>query len=223
MDDMFSNGQTVTRKAPRRKAVRAFKGEQAAHVLAEAGFAKGVEIMGFTKGQFSFVDLIQAVLLRVGPADVTISTWAASIADLGRIALFYDDGMIRDARFLLDGAFESYNKESALDLRAKFGDAAIRIVPNHSKFAIIRNAEWSVTIQTSMNLNQNKRIESFSLTECPEFCDLYEGIVGEVWQIQAPSEGFGVGGYRASSKTLSRLGEGRTSAFFDVNPGTSLI
>lgn len=221
--DLFSTDQTITRKAPRRKPVRAFAGEQAAHVLDKAQFGKGVEIMGFTKGQFSFVDLIQAVLQKTGPANLTLSTWAASVADLGRISLFYDDGMILSPRFLLDGAFESYNKESAIQLREKFGDEAIRIVPNHSKFAIIRNDDWAVTIQTSMNLNQNKRLESFSLTECPEFCDVYAEIVCEIWGLQKAGAGFGPTGYRASSNTLGRLGEGRTSSFFDVTPGSALL
>jgi len=68
--EMFLTEQTVTRKAPRRIPVRAFNGEQAAQVLADARFDKGLEVIGFTKGQFSFVDLIQAVLLKTGPAGI---------------------------------------------------------------------------------------------------------------------------------------------------------
>lgn len=37
-------------------------------------------IRGFTFGQFSLIDLIQAALEIAGPADVTISTWSAGSA-----------------------------------------------------------------------------------------------------------------------------------------------
>ena len=38
----------------------------------------GVEIFGFTKGQFSLLDLLQAVLAITGPADLVLSTWTAA-------------------------------------------------------------------------------------------------------------------------------------------------
>ena len=220
---LFATETTVTRKVPRRKAVRAFQGEQASHVLDLAEFGKGCEVIGFTAGQFSFVDLIEAVLRKTGPAAMTLSTWAASVADLGRIGMFYDDGRITSAQFLLDGAFESYNKESAKELRAKFGDEAIRIIPNHAKFALIRNEEWAVSIQTSMNLNHNRRIENFSISECPVLHDFLSEIVSSVWQLQAPGAGFGPGGCREASRTLSKMGEGRKSSFFDVKAASLLI
>lgn len=221
---LFQTETTVTRQvAKKRVVVRAFAGEQARHVLASAKFVRGSEIFGFTKGQFSFVDLIEGVLSFTGPADIVVSTWAASVADLGRLTLFYDDGMISRASFLLDGAFESCNKAAALGLREKFGDDNIRVMPNHAKFALISNDDWHVVIQTSMNLNQNKRMESFTIIDDAELFDVFSGLVSEIWKIQKPGSGFGAGGWRTSSNTLGKLGEGRTGQFFNVVPGSILL
>lgn len=182
-----------------------------------------MDVFGFTRGQFSFVDLIEATLSFTGPADLTLSTWAASVTDLGRVALFCDDGRIGNARFLLDGAFESYNKAAAIALRERFGDENIRILPNHAKFALLKNEEWSVIVQTSMNLNQNKRLENFTITESPEFFDAYSSLVADVFDIQKPGEGFDDGGVRCAARTLGALGVRQKSDFFAVTAGARLL
>ena len=178
--ELFVSDAAVTRPAKRKAAVRAFNGESARRVLADAKFDHGAEVIGFTKGQFSFVDLI-------------------------------------------DGAFESYNKQQALDLRQRFGDENIRVGPNHAKFCLIRNDEWHVVVQTSMNLNQNRRIESFSISDEPGLYEMFYELVSEIWSLQAPSQGFGPAAYRMSAHTLSALGASRTSEFYDVTPGARLL
>jgi hypothetical protein len=207
--------RAVTPKA-RRKTVRVFEDVRAKQVLTEARFARGTEVHGFTRGQFSFIDLIEAILSHTGPADVVVSTWAASLTDLGRLALFCDDGRIGRARFLLDGAFESYNKPSAMALREKFGDENIRVVPNHAKFVMIGNADWSVTVQTSMNLKQNRRIEQFTIIEDADFYAGYGELVADIWGIQPPGAGFGEGGYHRSVMTLASLFERKAGVFGEI-------
>lgn len=197
--------QTVTRNAKKRVIVREFFGGRAAEVLEHAGFAQGLEVTGFTLGQFSFIDLIEAALKYSGPADVLISTWSASSHDIGRVRSFCEQGRIRACQFLIDAAFESFNKEAAVQLREFFGDENIRVVPNHAKFALVGNSDWSIVIQTSMNLNRNKRLENFTITDEKDFYSQYSDLVRRIWKLQEPGAGFGRFSSREADKLLAEL------------------
>jgi hypothetical protein len=139
-----SAGRTVHRLFNDENAVRAIE-----------GWGKDKEIFGFTKGQFSLVDLLEAILNRTGEADVVISTWAAKERDLQRCLAFLQNDMARTMIWLVDLSFERRMPEFTLRLRDIFGEASIKIVPSHCKFVLIHNEEWNVVVQTSMNLNYN--------------------------------------------------------------------
>ncbi|MCZ6654062.1 MAG: hypothetical protein O7D91_13685 [Planctomycetota bacterium] len=69
------------------------------------GLAGGLDVFGFTKGQFSFVDLIDAVLDLTGPSTVTVATWTAAAADASFLGDWCRQGRIKQFRLLIDYSF----------------------------------------------------------------------------------------------------------------------
>lgn len=150
----------------------------------------GCEIFGFTKGQFSFVDLLSVILDQTGPADVVISTWSAAEADLKRAKIFLQNNKIRSLKFLIDYSFKSRHPEYCSDLLGLFDEDSIRVTVLHSKFAMIKNHDWDIVVRTSMNLNYNPRFENFEISDDPLLYDFMQVLVDEVWNNQAAGEGF---------------------------------
>lgn len=141
----------------------------------------GIEIYGLSKGQFSLVELVAHVLDATGPAHVTISTWTAAGADLAHTQDLLHSGAIISCRWLVDFSFPSRQPAYCAQLRDRFGEDCIRTTANHAKFVMIRNATWNVVIRTSMNLNLNRRLESFEISDDPELADWLEVIVADAF------------------------------------------
>ncbi len=150
----------------------------------------GCELYGLTKGSWSLIDLIEHVLAATGPADVTLSTWTAANADIGFARRLLVNGAIKSLRFVVDFSFPSRQPAYCAALREAFGDDAIRITKNHAKFVLIRNAEWNVVLRTSMNLNENRRLESWELSDCPQIAEWLQEVVDELFAVQSPAETF---------------------------------
>ncbi len=144
----------------------------------------GMELFGLTRGQFSLVDLLQAVLERTGPAELSISTWTASHTDVETMQELLSSGRITGCRWLVDQTFVRRVPALAAQIRRQFGDDAIRVTKTHAKFCTIINAEWQVAIRSSMNLNQNPRLESFQLGHDPELCKFLTAALDDIWRRQ---------------------------------------
>ncbi len=181
----------VTRPTKRKRAVRSFNGEGAKKALEMAGFGPGMEAFGFNKGQFSVIDLIEAALSYAGPADLTIATWTAADADLRRVASQVESSRIRSVRWLVDYSFETRQPAFCRTMRDLFGDDAIRTTASHAKFALIGNDTWKLVLQTSMNLNQNKRLENFWLADDPDLFREFDALVQDIYALQPNGEQFG--------------------------------
>ncbi len=164
-------------------------------------------MFGFNRGQFSSIDLLDAVLSFTGPARCIVATWTAAKADMTRAKEFLESGRITDVRWLVDISFQNRQPELCDLLRHKFGDDAIRALRSHAKFMTVASEDWSVVIQTSMNLNQNKRLESFWVCECPDLYREFTSLVEDVFEIQAPGDGFA--DHSAVTETQNKLGWGR--------------
>lgn len=143
--------------------------------------SKGMEVYGLSKGQFSLVELVQHVLDATGPAHVVVSTWTAAGADLAHTRALIDDGRILSARWLVDFSFPSRQPAYAAILREQFGDEAVRCTANHAKFVMVRNADWNVVVRTSMNLNLNRRLESYEISDDADLADWLEVVVAEAF------------------------------------------
>jgi hypothetical protein len=177
----------VTARATRARETRVIRTANARTAL--AGLDHATELYVLTFGQFSLLDAITAVLDLTGPADVTISTWTAAAADLTRAEEFLKDGRIRSLRFLVDRSFLTRQPAYARQLVRMFGDDAIRTTRTHAKFATIRNGTWDIAVRTSMNMNENPRLEHLEVGHDPVLTGFLTGIVDEIWASEPPGLG----------------------------------
>lgn len=167
-------------------ARRLIRNARRVEAAAEAirGFDRDTEIFGFTKGQWSLVELVGAVLDIIGPARFGCCTWTIASYDLTCLGSWASAGKIHGCRFLVDRTFQRRSPEQAAKVRSLFGGDALRILDNHAKFVVLRNDEWDVVIRTSMNLNPNPRFENFTLSHDPPLADFLDAILDEIWEKQ---------------------------------------
>lgn len=55
----------------------------------------------------------------------------------------------------------------------------MRLTKCHLKFIAVRNAEWNIAIRTSMNLNENRRLEALEVSDDPGLAAFLEGLMDE--------------------------------------------
>lgn len=161
---------------PHRKAARL--------VVAPIGVARdaigtltpGCRIVGVNKGQFSLIDIIDAVLEQVGAASVFVSTWTPGKNEINRVALLLEERKITDFRLLVDRSFMTRHPEYLKNLW-RLGMTQVRQTRTHAKFALIAAGDWRITVRTSMNFNTNPRLEQFDLDDDPVIYDFFDGVV----------------------------------------------
>lgn len=151
----------------------------------------GCEIFGVNKGQFSLIDITEHCLAETGPADVTISTWTAARSDIDYAFGFLTNGSIRSMRFITDYFFPRCKPEYCEAVLERFGPGSLRLTKTHAKFVMIRNETWDLVVRSSMNLNENRRLETFEISDDAAMADYIEGIVGELWEEYGDREQFG--------------------------------
>lgn len=185
--------RSTTRKTPARRP-RLSKVTNARDALAD--FGRGMETYCLTFGQFSLMDAVEAILEKTGPADVTLSTWTAGGADLSRSAEHLHNGHIRSMRFVCDCSFGQRQPGYLAKLRELFGDDAIRTTRTHAKFAVLTNDSWQVAVRTSMNLNENPRLESIEVSDDPVLAGFLLSVVDELFAEES------VGDFRTKSRPV---------------------
>ena len=146
----------------------------------------GCEIFILTYGQFSLIDAVAALVRKTGPADVILSTWTAGHTDLTTCANLLTDAEIRSFRMVVDRSFLTRQPGYCRGMIDLFGTGCIRTWRGHAKFAVIRNAEWTLAIRTSMNLNTNPRLETLEVSDDPALCDFLTGVVDDLFAEQDP-------------------------------------
>ena len=168
----------------RRDTVREMRDlkRKASAAEALAGFTRDVEIYGLTRGSFSMIDMIVALLDITGTADrLSLSTWTASRDDVREVCAFLRSGRVRALRFLTDQSFIRRSPAIAQAIRETFGPDAVRVGSIHAKWAIIQNARWQVFLDTSANLNTNMRVENFTAAHDPEKVAFVDAYLDRVW------------------------------------------
>lgn len=181
--DKIQSPTVFKKESPSKKMkthrLKLFRKETASAAITD--FSKTMGIFGFSKGQFSLIELIEAVLEKTGPAHLTVSTWTAAKADLNDALDFLNSGRILSARFLLDFSFQRRQPEVAKRIRDVFGKEALRITRNHAKFFLVKARGWTVSCKTSMNLNRNPRFEDFDLSNDKGIFNFLDGIVNDLY------------------------------------------
>lgn len=145
----------------------------------------GAEIFLLNKGQFSLSDVLLFLLDQVGPSKVYLATWTAAGADLAHTKALLDSGMITGMQWMLDSSFPQRQPAYFRQLRELFSDENVCVVKTHCKFAVIE-AECGrrLALRTSANLNLNKRIESFEISEDEELASYLLDIFAEAKRLR---------------------------------------
>ena len=175
-----------TIKRPAKRNVRMSRHNSAREAIGE--IEKGTDTFILTYGQFSLIDALCAILAQTGPADVTISTWTAANAHLQRSAELLESAAIRSFRMIVDRSFESRQPEYAHHMRQLFGAESVRAIRTHAKFMLIRNEDWNVVVRTSMNLNENPRLENIEISEDPALAEFFQAVADDVFAEVKPGE-----------------------------------
>jgi len=147
--------------------------QQAGADAATEKFGKGCHVMGLTMGQFSLIDMIHSILKKTGPADLYIATWSAGIKDAHQVQWMRVTNLITGIRLLTDHSYINRQSKYAMAIEDLFGAENIRTSEMHAKFVVIKNAEYSVTIISSMNLNANRTCETFAIYEDAKITQFY--------------------------------------------------
>ena len=67
-------------------------------------------------------------------------------------------------KMIVDRSFKSRQPKYYKKMIELFGINCIREIRNHSKFMVIRNDNWDIVVRTSMNLNNNPRLENIEIS-----------------------------------------------------------
>jgi hypothetical protein len=138
------------------------------------------QVFGFTDGKFSLIDVIYAVLKKIGKSDIVICTWSAGIKDSHNIKWMLETNMINTIKIITDMSFPSRKKNYSVAIDELFGTENIRMARVHAKFVLLKNEHWNIVINTSMNLNANKTVENFQIIDdlilydfMNKYCDVH--------------------------------------------------
>ena len=150
----------------------------------------GCEIFGLTGGQFSFIDILEHCLNNIGAAHCVVATWTASYANIEKAMRFTSDNRLLSCRWLVDRSFKTRKPELCKHLQDTFGPAAIRTASTHAKFLLLWNGEWNLVIRTSMNLNQNPRVEDFEISDDQALMEYMRTLCEKVFDGESGEFGF---------------------------------
>jgi hypothetical protein len=165
----------------RRDFVKLFRKETAQQFIGT--IQPGFHRWGFSKGQFSLIDVIEEVQRQLGTFEsCSLSTWTIADADLSRLHAVLTAGRITGFRLLIDLSFQRRQPGLIAHLRKEFGDDAIRVTRNHAKFVLFRAGAFRVVCRTSMNLNLNPRLEDIELKDDAGMYDFLDGIVTDLFR-----------------------------------------
>lgn len=176
-------------KTFKKKSNRNIRVEKTASASVAIGELKqGQDTFILTYGQFSLIDALIAILSQTGPADVIISTWTAAHAHLDKTMSMMEDDSILSLRMIIDRSFKTRQPKYFQHMIEIFGKDSIRETVTHAKFMTIRNKDWDIVIRTSMNLNENPRLENIEIADDKLFCDFFENITDELFKEIRPLE-----------------------------------
>jgi hypothetical protein len=164
---------------PVKRNIRAAKKANASEAIGK--IEKNTDTFILTYGQFSLIDALCVILDQTGPADVSISTWTAADAHLERSADLLESAQIRSFRMIIDRSFETRQPKYCHHMRRLFGPECIRAIRTHAKFMLIRSDTHNVVVRTSMNLNENPRLENIEISEDTGFAEFFQTIVDDVF------------------------------------------
>lgn len=146
----------------------------------------GCEIFGLTMGKFSLIELLIHCLDTTGPADLHVCTWAIAEIDVDCLKALLDAGRIRSVRFIIGEEFAYAKKGPSFHFQRVF-KGQIVATRAHSKFFVLTNADWNLAVRSSMNLNLNRKIENYEISDCRQTAAFLLSLFEEAWRVKASS------------------------------------
>lgn len=142
-----------------------------------------------TSGNISLTDIIGYCLKQSSPKEVVLATWTAAEKSVQEFLDIIRAGLVQDFKIIADPSLVTRKPEIAEAMRFKYGDDSIRLLPLHAKWCVLTGGNFSVTIRTSMNLNPNRRIESYEISTCPEMAAYHLAMAREIFETEPPFNG----------------------------------
>lgn len=174
------------KKSNATKEIKVSKRDSAS--LAIGDIEKNTDLFILTYGQFSLIDALIAILKKTGPAHVSLSTWTAAHAHLDRSAELMGSGNFLSFRLIVDRSFKTRQPKYFNHMKDIFGANCVREITTHAKFMLIQNDEWNIVVRTSMNLNENPRLENIEISDNKDFACFFKNIVDEIFNEFEPGE-----------------------------------
>ena len=166
----------------RKRAKRACRLAKAAMAAEAIGTIQpGTDVMIMTFGQFSLIDALVHIIEQIGPADVDLATWTAYDTHLERSAELVESSEIKRFRMVVDRSFYARNPDFYGHMVKLFGPECVRELRIHAKFMVLRSARSDVVVRTSMNLNENRRLENIEISEDAGLADFMVGLVDGIF------------------------------------------
>jgi len=174
------------KKSNKEKEIRACKRGSAKQAIGI--IEKDTDTFILTYGQFSLIDALMAILDQTGPAHVAISTWTAAHAHLDKSQELMQSAEILSLRMVVDRSFKTRQPGYFNHMIELFGINCVREMRTHAKFITVRNDKFDIVVRTSMNLNENPRLENIEVSENKAFADFFEKIVSDIFSEINPAE-----------------------------------
>lgn len=159
-----------------RKAVESFR--SAAECIGP--IEHSMSLFAVTRGQFSMLDMILHCLDQIGPAEISVWTWAIADYEVEAMEGLMARREITGAHLIVDKSADKRSQKTIEAWRTRFGPESVRVVINHAKIARVWNDNFRLLLRGSMNLNFNPRFEQLDITEGGPDFDLVERLEAEI-------------------------------------------
>jgi len=177
---------------------------------------KETEYHCLSVGQYNLIDIIRHVLNTTKTANIDLTVWTAADASLKKASDFVLAGDISKMRWIIDPSFKSRQPLYVKTLENRFSKDCIRTIPTHAKFILVYNENYNFIIQTSMNLNQNKRLESFTVIENKELVSFYKDFFDSAFKISIDEN------YKSQNISIVKKLIPKQESLFDFNDDIDL-
>jgi hypothetical protein len=172
------------RKSNKEKEIRLVRSGNAREAIGR--IESDTDLFILTFGQFSLIDALMVILEQTGRADVVLSTWTAAHAHLDRVCNLISQADISSLRMIVDTSFFSRQPKYFKHMIDLFGNDSIRTIRTHAKFMVIKNNKWSIVVRTSMNLNENPRLENIEISTSEKMADFFLEVADDIFKTTKP-------------------------------------
>ena len=147
----------------------------------------GYRCVGISAGQFSMLDVLDALIDRAGTGgDVTLVSWTIARTAIARVAAFVKARRFGRLRIVLDRSFPGRWPAYVAALIDAVGNDVLRVTRTHAKFGLLAVGDWRLAVRASFNLNPSPRCEQFDIDDSPEIYALFDDWVSKLGVVARP-------------------------------------